>query len=180
METVIKFLRKMEKAINWICESSHFLGEIGTFLLMSIVFYAVSMRYVFSYAPEWSEEICVYILIGVIWISIAGVLKNDHHIALDLIIAKISPRKQNWLKIIISVIGFSFCVALLWYSIKYTLFQYRCEFKSNTLLEVPLWMPYLLLPVGLILICLQYVVKTVGYLSNRFPNNSEIKRVGGS
>ena len=178
METVIKFWRKMEKAINWICEFSHFLGEIGTFLLMSIIFYAVAMRYVFNHAPTWSEEICVYILIGVIWISIAGVLKNDHHIALDLIIANISPRKQNWFKIIIYVIGFSFCVVLFWYSIKYTLFQYRFQFKSNTLLEIPLWMPYLLIPAGLILICLQYVVKIVGCVSNLLPDNGSIKRRG--
>ena len=179
METVIKFWRKMEKAINWICESSHFLGEIGTFLLMAIVFYAVTMRYVFKHAPTWSEEICVYILIGIIWISIAGVLKNNHHISLDLVISNISPRKRNWFEIIISVIGFSFCVVLLWYSIKYTLFQYRFEFKSNTLLEVPLWIPYLLIPVGLTMICLQYVVKIVGYVSSLLRDNVSMKRRGG-
>ena len=165
MKAIIKFGREMRRVINWLCSLGHLLGEIAVFLLLGIVSYTVVMRYVFNNPPTWGEEIGCYIFIFIVWIALGGILKDDHHIVLDLVVDRISSKKQIWLKIATSVVGLIFCLILSWYAARYTLFQYRFNLQSTTLLSVPMWIPYMFIPLGAILISLQYLVKIAEYIS---------------
>ena len=166
MNILLKLGRGVGRAIDWCCDCGHILGDIVNAALLLIVTYAVVTRYVFNNPPTWAEEICCYLFIFVVFIPLGWILKGDHNIALDLVLKKVSPGKRHWLEIINSFVSLLFCLILAWYAAKYTIFQYRFNFQSNTLLAVPLWIPYLIIPVGMFLISLQYLVKIPKYISS--------------
>lgn len=166
MKAVINIGRNMGKAINRLCRFGHLLGEIAVLILLLMVFYTVVMRYFFNNPPIWTEEIGCYLFIFIIWISVGSVLKEDRHITFDLAFEYISPNKQIWFRIVTSFVGLLFCAILAWYSAKYTFFQYQFNLQSSTLLSVPLWIPYLIIPLGTILISMQFLVKIAGYFSS--------------
>ncbi|WP_299979925.1 TRAP transporter small permease [Desulfobacula sp.] len=165
MKAVVSIGRNMGKAINQVCQFGHLLGEIAVLILLLMVSYTVVMRYFFNNPPIWTEEIGCYLFIFIIWISVGGVLKEDRHITFDLVFEYISPNTQIWLKIVTSFVGLLFCVVLAWYATRYTFFQYQFNLESSTLLSMPLWIPYMTIPVGGIIISLQFLVKIAGYFS---------------
>ncbi len=165
MNILLKIWRGAIRAIDWCCDCGHIMATIVNVVLLLIVTYGIVARYIFNNSPIWAEEICCYLFIFMVWMPLGWILKGDHNIALDLVIKNVSPEKRRWLEIINSFVGFLFCLVLFWYSVKYTFFQYRFDFRSSTLLAVPLWIPYLVIPLGVILITLQYLVKIRGYIS---------------
>ena len=147
------------RGIDLLCDLGHFLGEVGVFLLLVIVFYAVVMRYIFNSPPLWTDEITPYIFIFIIWIPMGGVLKQNRHITLDIIVANAPPRMEFFLKKVAFLVGLIFCSILFWYSAKHIIFLYNNNFRSSTLLEIPYWIPFIPIPVGSFLISLQFLVK---------------------
>jgi len=159
MKVLLKFWHGIGKAIDWCCNFAHLMGEIVNALLLLIITYEVVARYVFNNPPIWAEEISCYLFIFMVWIPLGGILKGNHNIALDIVINKISPKNKNRVELINLFVGLLFCFILAWYGVKYSFFQYSFDFRSSTLLAVPLWIPYLIIPFGAFLISLQYVVK---------------------
>jgi C4-dicarboxylate transporter DctQ subunit len=154
----INWLRIL-KAIEWLCGRAHLLGEIAALLLLIEVFYTVIMRYIFNLPPTWSEEIGCYIFIFVVLIPIAEVLKNDKHIYFELLMNRVSIRNKNLLQLISSIAGFVFCGLLFLFGADYVIYLYKFDFKSSTLLAVPYWVPYSIIPLAFFLICLVFIVK---------------------
>ena len=166
MNILLKLGRGFGRVIDWCCDCGHTTGDIVNAALFLIVTYAVIARYIFNNPPIWAEEICCYLLIFIVFIPLGGILKGDHNIALDLVIKRVPPEKRPWLEIIDSLVGLFFCLILAWYAARYTIFQYRFNFQSSTLLAVPLWIPYMIVPVGVFLISLQYFVKISKHISS--------------
>ncbi len=173
MNPIKKTGRFIAGLINRLCEAGHILGEISTFFLLVMVFYSVVMRYVFNAPPEWVEEIGCYILILAIWLSIGEVLKHDHHITLDLAIEYLSPKKKIIITILTSIVGLTFCIIITYFGIKYVIFQHKYNFRSSTLLSVPLWIPYLFIPLGSAIISLEYIVKISDYINTLTQNRGD-------
>ena len=174
MSILLTLGRGVGKAIDWCCDFGHLLGDTVTVALLLIVTYEVVARYVFNNPPIWAEEICCYLFIFMVLMPLGGVLKGDHNIALDLLIRNVSPGRRLWLEIMNSLVGLLFCIILTWYGAKYTFFQYRFNFRASTLLATPLWIPYMIIPIGAGLVSLQYLVKISKYissLSSRKPGN---------
>lgn len=170
MKPLSKLFHAFGKAVNWCCGGAHLLGEIALFLLLLEVSYTVVMRYIFNNPPTWSEEIACYLFIFVVLLPIGGVLKDEHHIRLDIVLDRLLQHWKLLAQICISAIGLIFCLVLFYYGVKYVMFQYRFNFRSSTLLEFPYWITYSIVPAGFILISLQYIVKIQKYvflLSNR-------------
>jgi TRAP-type C4-dicarboxylate transport system permease small subunit len=159
MDTINREGHMFSRVINRICDKAHMLGEIGTVVLLLMVFYSVVLRYFFNKPPEWVEEIGCYTLMMIIWVSIGGVLKHNHHISLDLVVSNLSAGKKIRFELATTIIGFLFCSFLAFAAIKYAYFQYKFDFRSSSLLGTPLWIPYSLIPLGTVLISLQYLVK---------------------
>ncbi len=166
MNILLKLGRGFGRAIDRCCDTGHLLGDIVNAALFLIVTYAVIARYIFNNPPIWAEEICCYLFIFAVFMPLGGILKGDHNIALDLVIKKVSPEKRHWIEIINAFVGLFFCLILAWYAVRYTIFQYRFNFQSSTLLAVPLWIPYMIVPVGMFLISLQYLVKIPKHISS--------------
>lgn len=176
MEALKRVARSFSKAINWSCGFAHFWAELGIFLMMIVVFYAVVMRYIFNDPPLWSDEIGPHLFIFCTWIGIGQVLKDDHHIHFELLLNRLSGKKKICLQIVISFVGLLFCLLMTWYGVRYVIFQYSSGIKSNTLLAIPYWIPYLSIPLGSILISMEYLIKISGYLALLFAEDEEERR----
>jgi C4-dicarboxylate transporter DctQ subunit len=178
MKVTIRKISAFGKAINWCCGFAHFLGELGIFMLLIVVLYGVILRYIFNKAPLWTEEIGCYLFIFCIWIVIGGVLRDDHHIRLDLFLKWLSPPKRLLLEICISFVGLLFCSILAWFGIKYVVFQYIAKFKTTSFLTVPYWILFSFIPLGCILMGLEYLVKISGYISFLLTSGNRLDNEG--
>ncbi len=86
-------------------------------------------------------------------------LKNGAHIHIDLLTHLLPARIQARLFLLTSVVALVFCALLalmgweMWWEATIK------GWKSDSLWGPPLWIPYLFLPLGMTLLCLQYLVQ---------------------
>jgi len=142
--------------ISWVSE---ILAEIVTCALAAIVIWGVILTYVFEVSDIFSVEVSEYLLVFLCFASIAWILKEGRHVRVEVIVGRLSPKRQAIMHVVVSLLAFVFCIVLVWKAAGVTLFNYQRGFRSASLVNFPLWIPYLIITLGSLLLTLQYIVQ---------------------
>ena len=130
-----------------------FLTITVAVMIVAIV-YQVIMRYVFSNANAWSEELARYLFIYDVMIGSAIAIRRNSHLQIDMLISHLKPNVRNLFTIVTTLIGMVFLGFLLTYSLT------LCKTGGRTMsagLGIPMSIPYTSIPVGIILMLLTSV-----------------------
>jgi len=153
------------RLINTLSQISGYLAALSILAATLIIVEQVVVRYVFNVPTIWQVETAVYLLIAATFLGAPYGLKENAHINIDLFIVRLSAGARRKLGIVTSAIAMLFCFflayrgAVMWWE------AFEGGWRSSSLFSVPLVYPYALLPVGMFLTGLQYVVKVAGILS---------------
>ena len=121
-----------------------------------LTFTQVIMRYVLGTTFSWGEELIINLLIwaGLIGSSLA--LRMGIHIGVDIFVRKFPPRVAKALTLLGLGLGLGFCGVLAVLSIRFVLFQMGSG-QMSIGLEIPMWIPYLCLPIAFVLMTLRFL-----------------------
>lgn len=132
------------------------------FILAGIIFYDVAMRYLFNQPTYWALEISEFMLVFIAFLGVAAVQSQNKHIKMDFFYLKASPRLRLYFNLFFIILMQIFNFVVLWFSIKMTYAAYIYESYSNSLLETPLFLPYAIIPIGILLLFIQNLVDLWG------------------
>ncbi len=125
-----------------------------------LLFTNVVLRYLFDSGMTWVLEAVQYLFAWVVLIGAAHGVKKGIHLGIDLVVEKLSP---SWRKAVVlfAVLCCLFFVAVVDYqSMLYIVKIYQWGDLTEDL-QIPQWIPYLALPVGLTLMFYHFL--TVGW-----------------
>ena len=155
-------MRQLGKLLTRIIDGLTYLtGWIAALCLLGaalIVTEGVIVRKVLGISTIWQIEASVFLLIFVVFSGAAFVQKNEHHLNVDLVIIHLSPRTREITLIVVSIISCILAAVLAWYAWPMWWESVIGNEHSESLWGPPLWIPYLFLPLGMTLLCLQYIV----------------------
>jgi TRAP-type C4-dicarboxylate transport system permease small subunit len=167
--------------INRLSELSGYISAVLILASMLIVCYGVALRYVLGASTVWELELSTYFLMFAAFVGGAYGLKNGDHVNLALIVDRLPEKARLYVKLLASVLGFVFVVIVA--LIAYNLWWETTESgrTSGTAWNVPLTYPYFIVPLGMTLIALQYLVivletfrrLTSGQTGDRSPDEGE-------
>lgn len=126
----------------------------------------VATRYFFRYPMGWVIETAEYTLLWITFLGAAWLLKKEKHVRVDVVIGRLNLKNQALLNTITSFVGATLCLVVAWYTgeVTWKLFQSRTHILS--LLE-PLQAPIIMIiPVGTLLLFIQFVRRGYGYLGH--------------
>ena len=144
---MLKFLGRIEDVF---CAVSLLLTTI-------ILFVNVVLRYVFSASTSWAEEAIRYLMIWVTFIGGAVCVRKSAHIRMDFLLTFLPRRAASVLTRLVYLIAAGFCAALLVYSWQLVQFTVELE-QTSPAMEVPMWIPYMAMPLGSALMVLHFVI----------------------
>ena len=123
---------------------------IGILLGMAtlLCFIEVVRRAVFNSPTQWAEELIRYIIIFAVFIGVSSVTKKSEHIKMSVIIDLFSEKKRRIIDIITASIGMVFSVTILISGIILVADAKSSETLSEFGLNIPIYIPYLALPIG--------------------------------
>jgi len=147
------------------------LSELVLFTMTLIIFYDVIMRYVFNSPTIWALEISEYMLVFLCFIGAADLQRRKKHIKMDFFYHKFSRRIQKFLDLISYLLLVVFSFILFWNALKMTLTAYKYESVSNSLLGVPLFLPYSIILIGMFLLLLQSINDVVTCVKKNAAHN---------
>ena len=121
-----------------------------------LTFTQVVTRYGFGTTLSWGEELIINMLIwaGLIGSSLA--LRMGIHIGVDIFVKKFPPPVAKALTLVALGLGLGFCVTLAVLSIRFVIFLMSSG-QMSIGLEIPMWIPYLCLPIAFGLMTWRYL-----------------------
>lgn len=148
-------MRSLIRAINAI---SVFFGIVAAALIgasILIVCHMVILRYGLKASTTWQTDVVTYALVAATLLGSPYVLRQGGHITIDLVWEAATPRQRHWLGIISNLGTLAFALVLAIVGGKYFWDAWQNNWVSETVDEIPLWIPFLSLPVGFGLLVLQ-------------------------
>lgn len=155
----------LTRAIGWISEVS---GWIAAAMILGAVILTCQMifvRFVLNASTVWQTEVVVYLMVGATLLGLAFVQKHKGHVNVDLLPMMLGTKSARVLSIVTQSAAIAVVAICLFYGYEFWHLAQSRGWTSDTVTAVPLWIPYLALPVGLGLFLLQLVADLLTTLS---------------
>jgi TRAP-type C4-dicarboxylate transport system permease small subunit len=149
------------KAINAINQAAGYFSGLAILAATLIIVEQVVVRYVLNAATVWQVETAVYLLIAATFLGSSYGLKEKAHINIDIVVILLPQRIRDRLDIVTAVIALLFCLFLVWRGSVMWWEAFEGGWRSSSLLSFPLVYPYALIPLGMFMTSLQYIVRII-------------------
>lgn len=141
------------------------LAAILLAFVMLLVNAEVISRRFFNKPLVWELEITEYCLLFITFLGAAWLLKEEGHVRMDLLLNRLTPRSQNLLNVITSVIGIIVCFIFTWYGARLTLEYFQTNYYIGGSYLMPLKGPIMMvIPIGTFMLTIQFMRQTYKYL----------------
>ncbi|MBF0620515.1 MAG: TRAP transporter small permease [Magnetococcales bacterium] len=121
-----------------------------------LLFANVVARYLFDSGFTWVLEAVQYLFAWVVLVGAAYGVKEGVHLGIDILVERFSEVNRRRIALFSLFICILFVSIVLWLSIDYTRRIYEWGDLSLDL-QIPQWIPYLAIPVGLSLMLLHFI-----------------------
>lgn len=141
---MIKFFNLLSDTIGVINRA---IAMFGITAGVTLAFANVVARYVFDYSLTWAAELTVYLFLWGMFFGAAYCFKIDGHISIGLLVENVSKKWAKVLMLITRLVTFTYLSIVAYYGYQYLLFVIELDEMSIDL-EIPMWIPYLVIPVS--------------------------------
>lgn len=158
----------MRLFINSVAAISKACGVIAaTLILLAIlvVCQMVVMRYFLNASTIWQTEFVIYSLVAATFMGSPYVLLIKGHVNVDLLPHYLGDRGRHLLALVASAGGLIFCLVLTWTGYELFMEALQGGWTTDTIWALPLWIPYLPVPIGIGILSLQYVADILALLT---------------
>lgn len=150
MESILKFNRLFKKVEEVILSTC--------ILVMAVILVAnVVGRTCFQYSLTFAEEICALLTIAVTFAGTSYCARMSCHICMTAVFDLLPHFGKKIFMFIVSVVTAAAMLFLSYLAIKYIMDLYLSG-RFTPALHIPLWLPYVIIPVGLVLTAAQYLI----------------------
>jgi TRAP-type C4-dicarboxylate transport system permease small subunit len=119
------------------------------------------VRYFFSTPTDWQDEVCVFLLVGSVFLTGAAVQSQRGHIGIDAITGWLSPRANRWRVWSNDLLSLLFCSFFCWKSLALLWEAWKEGMTTSSTWAPPLWIPYGLMSLGMVLLVLQLALQVL-------------------
>ena len=153
------------------------VGLLGLIALVIGLLQVIGRYFDPARAISYAEEVIVYLIIWAIMIVSSQLVRRDGHVRPDLVLRLLSPRYLRIVEIFNCLVAVVFCAALVWYGWEIVETSLLIDETSSTDLQFPMWIYYLALPVGSVLMLLRYLMRLVRFMLYFDPETMTVGHV---
>jgi TRAP-type C4-dicarboxylate transport system permease small subunit len=127
-------------------------------LSIGVVCQMVFVRAVLHQSSIWQTEFVTFSLVAATFLGAPYILLTRGHVAVDVVPLMLTTPGRRRLHLLGSLIGLMFCLAFLYAAVPWWWEAYQTGQTTPSIWRARLWIPYLAVPVGLALLCVQWAV----------------------
>ncbi len=147
------------------------IGMVALIAAAAVLTYSVVSRYFLKASTDWQDEAAVFLLVGATFMCSAFVQSLRGHIGIEAVSSLLPPFVNRLRMTLVDLLSFAFCAFFAWKS--WTLLHDAIVDGQTTSSSwsPPLWIPYGLMTVGMLLLSLQLLLQCTATL-NRLAQGS--------
>ena len=136
-------------------------AAIALIAACAILSYSVLGRALFHSPNYWQDEAAVFLLVGATFMTSAYVQSQRGHVSIEAFVGLLSPRANGIRLWLVDVASFAFCTFFAWKSWTLAHEAWVDGQVSNSMWSPPLAIPYVLMALGMSLLCVQLVLQII-------------------
>jgi TRAP-type C4-dicarboxylate transport system permease small subunit len=139
---------------------SRTLGVVAAGLIalsVVVVCHMVFVRAVLGASSIWQTEFVTFSLIAATFLGAPYILLTRGHVNVDVVPLMAAQPARRRLHLLGGCIGLAFCAIFLYAAVPWWFEAYESGLTTPSIWRARLWIPYLAVPVGLGLLCLQMI-----------------------
>jgi TRAP-type C4-dicarboxylate transport system permease small subunit len=138
--------------------ASRLFGVAAAAMILVSVFVVCQMVFVRAVLHEstiWQTEFVMYLLVAATFIGAPYIMLTRGHVAVDVLPLMSGTRMRRLLHAVGTLIALAFCGFFLYAAVPWWHETWVSGQTTSSLWRARVWIPYLSVPVGLALLCLQ-------------------------
>jgi C4-dicarboxylate transporter, DctQ subunit len=142
----------------------------GFVLLIMAVLYCgeVISRYAFARADAWVEELLRYMMVYITFFGASVAIESGAHMSVNVIEYVPSKLLKQVISVFVPVMGIIFAGVTLYLSWFFVL-QIRKFGQQTPALQIPMYIPYAILPLGFLSMLIRFTLKFVAAVKDLTP-----------
>jgi C4-dicarboxylate transporter DctQ subunit len=158
---ILKFIKSASNAVDFIVGNiNRVIATLGIVGGVALAFCNVVARYVFDKSLSWAGELTTYFFIWSAFFGAAYCFKKDAHIAVTVFLEKIPAKWAKSLYLFSHIATLVFLSFVAYYGYEYL--QLVIELEETSIdLEIPMWIPYLVIPIAFVFAAFRVLEKIV-------------------
>lgn len=152
------------KILNWIDNGSKVGGYISALFMVAIVVLInveILLRTLFNTSTFIADEYSGYFLVSVVLLGLAYALKQDAHIRVEVIRTRLGSTSKRVVDVIASLFGIVLTTYVAFHAIMMTKDAYTLEMTADSISETPIFIPQIVIPIGLALFVFQLIATLI-------------------
>lgn len=142
-----------------------YLSGVLVLVSMLVISYAALLRYIVGASTIWQTELVTYLLMFAAFCGAAYGLQHGDHVKIDIVVTRLPPRVQRIVRLVAAVLGCCFVAVVAVMAFEMWWETTEAGRRSGSGWNPPLTYPHLILPVGMTLLTLQYLVVIAGIVT---------------
>lgn len=144
----------LNRVVDWI---ENILVTSFVLIATLVAIIQVIARYVFNNSLYWSEELILYSLISMSFLTMGMGVRYASHISVDAVYAFAGPRSARVLQIGAACLGLIFAAVLVWYGSRLVMNTSRMG-QLSPAMRIPVGYIYAVIPVAASFMVLRYLL----------------------
>lgn len=149
---------------------SRLFGVVAALMILvsiGVVCQMVFVRAVLGHSSIWQTEFVTFSLVAATFLGAPYILLTRGHVAVDIVPLMSPMPTRRGLYLVGSVISLLFCALFLYAAVPWWYETWVSGQTTSSIWRARVWIPYLSVPVGLTLLCLQYLTEIWLVLTRR-------------
>ena len=156
-----RWLLPLARALVLVNRGVMVLGMVALLASALILTSSVVTRYFLHASTDWQDEASVFCLVGATFLCSAFVQAIRGHVGIEAVSSLLPPRVDRVRIVLVDVGCFVFCVFFAWKSCTLLHEAWSEGQTTSSSWAPPLWIPYLLMSLGMILLSVQLGLQCV-------------------
>ena len=156
-----RWLLPVAHALVWVNRAMMVLGMLALLASALILTSSVVTRYLLHSSTDWQDEASVFCLVGATFLCSAFVQAIRGHVGIEAVSSLLPPAVDRVRICLVDIGCFVFCAFFAWKSCTLLHEAWSEGQTTSSSWAPPLWIPYLLMSLGMLLLCVQLALQCV-------------------
>lgn len=149
---------------NWadkLSEAAGYISAIFMILIVILINTEIIVRSFFDSSTYIADEYSSYFLVAVVLLGLAYALKEEAHIRVEVIRGRLPEKGKQIFDICGTLAGLALTLFITYHATQMVWDSYSLEITADSISETPLFIPQLMIPIGLLLFALQLIATLI-------------------
>lgn len=159
----MRIIVKLYSMTKSICDAMFSFAAVLIIAVMIIITIEVCFRYFFKHPTVWALDTTRYILVYFTFLASSKLLIDDEHIVIEIVRDNINPVFKPILQLFTFIVGAFSCLVASIFSSIMTVNSFMSGARVVDPIEIPEFIPIAIIPVGMFLMFLVFILKAFMY-----------------